>query len=123
MVQKLTPQSRWTTHLSGMSVSFHTHALRSCWLLRQSARVVTAVFVGGSGAYFLCSAQVKSEMKGMPSERRTQRARRVRVCAVLAMHVPNSGINTLCRFPCAPNPPSLLFTGQKRKCLLVFVLP
>ena len=29
-----TPQSRWTTHLSGMPVSFHTHALRSCWLLR-----------------------------------------------------------------------------------------
>ena len=81
------------------------------------------VFVWGSGVHFLCSAQVKTEMKGMQSEWSTHRARRVSVCAVLAMQVPHSGIHTLCRFPCAPIHPSSLFTGQKRKCLLVFVLP
>ena len=102
MENEPTPQSRWTTHLSGMSVSFHTHALCLCWLLRQNVRVVTAVFVGGSRAHLLCSAQVTTEMRGMQSEWSAQRARRVRVCAVLAMHVPNSGIHTLCRFPCVP---------------------
>ena len=59
----------------------------------------------------------------MCNEWNTQRARRVSVCAVLAMHVPNLGIHTLWRFPCAPMHPSLLFTGQKGKCLLVFLLP
>ena len=49
-----------------------------------------------------------------------QRAPRVRVCAVLAMCVPVSGIHTLCRFPCDPIHPCPLFTGMKRKCLLVF---
>ena len=122
MENEPTPQSGWTTHLSGMSVSFNTHALRSCWLLRLNGRVVTAVFVEGSGAHLLCSAQIKTEMKGMRSEWSAQRALRVRVYAVLAMHVPNSGIHTLCRFPCAPIHPCPLFTGKKRKCLLVFVL-
>ena len=56
----------------------------------------------------------------MRSEWSTQRARRVRVCAVLAMRVPNSGIHTLCRFPCALIHPCPLVTGKKRKCLLVF---
>ena len=76
-------------HLSGMPVSFHTHALLSCWLLRQNVRVVNAVFVGGSGSPLSCSAQVKTGMKGMRCEWSAQRARRVRICAVLAMHVPN----------------------------------
>ena len=31
----------------------------------------------------------------MSDERSTQRARRVSLCAVLAMHVPNLGIHTL----------------------------
>ena len=61
-------------------------------------------------------------MKGMRSEWRAQGARRVGVCAVLAMHVPNSGIHTLCRFPCVPIHPCPLFRGKKRKCLRVFVL-
>ena len=52
-------------------------------------RVVNAVFVGGSGAHLLCSAQVNTGMKGMRCEWSAQRARRVRICAVLAMHVPN----------------------------------
>ena len=81
------------------------------------------MFVGGSGAHLLCSAQVKAEMKGMRSESSAQRARRVRVCAVLAMHVPNSGIHTMCRFFCVPIHPCPLFTGKKRKCLLVFRVP
>ena len=59
-------------------------------------------------------------MKGMRSEWSAQRARRVSICAVLAMHVPNLGIHTLCRFPCVPNHPFPLFTGKKRKCLLFF---
>ena len=37
----------------------------------------------------------------MRCEWSVQRARRVRICAVLAMHVPNRGIHTLWRFPCA----------------------
>ena len=45
----------------------------------------------------------------MLDEWSTQRARGARVCAVLAMHVPNLGIHTLWRFP----------TGQKGKCLLL----
>ena len=45
-------------------------------------------------------------------ERSAQRARRVRICAVLVMHVPNCGIHTLCRFPCAPIHPCSLFTGE-----------
>ena len=61
-------------------------------------------------------------MKGMRNEGSEQHARRVSVCAVLAMHVPNLGIHTLCRFACAPIHPFLLYTGQKGKCLLVFVL-
>ena len=80
------------------------------------------MFFGGSDVHLLCSAQVKTEMKGMRSKWSTQRARRVSVCAVLAMHMPNSGIHTLCRFLCASIQASLLVTGQIRKCLLVFVL-
>ena len=53
----------------------------------------------------------------------TQRTRRVRVCAVLAMHVPNLGIHTLWRFSCASMHPSLLFTGRNGKCLLVLASP
>ena len=56
-------------------------------------------------------------MKGMRSEWSTQRARRVSVCAVLAMHVPNSGIHTLRRFLCAPIHSFLILTGQKKKVL------
>ena len=78
------------------------------------------MFVGGSGAPLLCSAQVKTEMKGMRREWSAQRARRVRICAVLAMHVPNLGIHTLCCFPCVPIYPCPLFKDKKRKCLLVF---
>ena len=59
----------------------------------------------------------------MRKEWSTQRARRVKICAVLAMHVPNLGSHTLCCFPCAAIHPCPLFTGKKRKCLLVFVLP
>ena len=59
----------------------------------------------------------------MLDEWSTQRARRIRVCAVLAMHVPNLAIHTLCRFPCASIHPSLFFTGQKAKCLLVLASP
>ena len=59
----------------------------------------------------------------MRSEWSEQRARRVRMYVVLAMHVPNSGIHTLCRFPCAPINPCSLSTGKKRKRLFVFVLP
>ena len=40
-----------------------------------------------------------------------QRARRVRICAVLAMHVPHLGIHTLCRFTCIPN--SRLFPSSQ----------
>ena len=53
----------------------------------------------------------------------TQRARRVRICAMLAMHVPNLGIHTLWCFPCASVHPSLLFTGQTGKCLLLLASP
>ena len=53
------------------------------------------MLVGGSGVHLLCSAQVKTEMKGMRSKWSTQRARRVSVRAVLAMHVPNLAIHTL----------------------------
>ena len=59
----------------------------------------------------------------MRNEWSTQRACRVSVCAVLAMHLPNLGIHTLWRFPCAPIHVSLFFTGQKGKCLLLIVLP
>ena len=55
----------------------------------------------------------KTEMKGMRSEWSAQHARRVSMCAVLAMHVPNSGIHTLCCFPCASAHPYPLFTGKK----------
>ena len=48
---------------------------------------------------------------------------KVRVCAVLAMHVPHLGIYTLWRFPCASIHSFLFSTGQKRKCLLVLASP
>ena len=57
----------------------------------------------------------------MRCEGGAQRARRVTICAVLAMHVPNCCIHKLWRFPCTPIHPCSLFTGKKRKCLLVFV--
>ena len=59
----------------------------------------------------------------MLDEWSTRRACRVRVRAVLAMHVPNLGIHTLWRFPCASIQPSLFFTGQRGKCLLVLASP
>ena len=55
----------------------------------------------------------------MRGEWSAQRAHRVRICAVLAMHVPNRGMHTLWRFPGTPIHPCSLFTGKKRKCLLV----
>ena len=79
--------------------------------------------VGCFGVHFPCSEQVKTGMKGMLDEWSTQRARRVRVCAVLAMHVPNVGIHTLWRLPCASNHPPLFFTGQREKCLLALASP
>ena len=55
----------------------------------------------------------------MRCECSAQRARRIRICTVLTMHVPISGIHTLWRFPCTPIHPFALFTGKERKCLLV----
>ena len=52
-----------------------------------------------------------------------QRARRVRVCAVLALYLPNLGIHPLWRFHCASIYSSLLSTGQKKKSLLVLASP
>ena len=59
----------------------------------------------------------------MLDEWSTQRARRVRVCTVLGMHVPNLGIHTLWRLPCAAILPSLFFTGQRGTCLLMLASP
>ena len=59
----------------------------------------------------------------MLDEWSTQRARRGRVCAVLAMHVPNLGIHTSWRFSRASFHPSLFFTGQKGKYLLMRASP
>ena len=59
----------------------------------------------------------------MLDEWSTQRARRVRVCAVLAMHVPSLGIHTLWHFPCAFIHSFLLSTSQKRKRSLVLASP
>ena len=56
----------------------------------------------------------------MRCEWSAQRAGTVSICTVLAMHVPNRGIHTLWRFPCDHIHPCSLFTGKKRKCLLVF---
>ena len=52
-----------------------------------------------------------------------RRTPRVGICAVVAMHVPNVGIHTSWRCPCASIHPSLLFIGQKGKCLLVLASP
>ena len=52
----------------------------------------------------------------------TQRARRVRICAVLAMHVPNLGIQAPRRFPCAFIHSPLFSRGQKRKVLAHYCL-
>ena len=62
-------------------------------------------------------------MKFMLDEWSTQCAPRVSVCAVLAMHVPILGIHSLWTFSCASIHPSLLFIGEKGKCLLVLVSP
>ena len=62
---------------------------------------------------------VNTGMKGMLDEGGTQRARRISVCAVRAMHVPNLGIHTSWRFPCALIHPFFLFTGLKGNCLLL----
>ena len=59
----------------------------------------------------------------MLDEWSTQRARRVRVCAVLAMHVPNLDIYTSWPFLCASIHSSLFSSGQKGKCLLVLSSP
>ena len=58
----------------------------------------------------------------MLHDRSTQRARRVRVCAVLAMHVPHLGIHTLWRLPDASNHYSLFSTRQKKKVLALACL-
>ena len=50
-----------------------------------------------------------------------QRTFGVRVCAVLAMHVPSRGIHT--SWPCTSIHSSLFVTGQKGKCLLVLASP
>ena len=47
----------------------------------------------------------------MLDEWSTQRARRVRVCVVLAMHAPNLGIYTSWHFPFASIHPPLRFIG------------
>ena len=47
----------------------------------------------------------------MRCEWSAQRARRVRTCAVLVMHVRNRGIHTLWRFTCTPNSP--LFSSSQ----------
>ena len=47
----------------------------------------------------------------------TQRARRVRACAVLAMHVHHPDIHTLWRFPCASIYSSFLSKRSKKKVL------
>ena len=73
--------------------------------------------------HFPCSVQVITGMKGMLDEWSTQRARRVRICTVLAMHVPNLGIQTSWSFPCASIHSSLPFKGQRGKCLLVLASP
>ena len=52
----------------------------------------------------------------MSDEWSTQRALRVRVCAVLATHVPNLGIHTLSHFPCASLTPS--FSPRVKKKVL-----
>ena len=57
--------------------------------------------VGGIGLHLSRSAQVKPRIVGMSDEWSTQRARSVRVRAVLAMHLPYLGIHTLWHFPCA----------------------
>ena len=50
-------------------------------------------------------------------ESSTQCARRVSVCAVLAMHVPHPGIHGLWQFPSASTHSLLFSTGQKgRAC-------
>ena len=43
----------------------------------------------------------------------THRARRVRICAVLTMHVHHLGIHTLWRCPCASTHSLPFFRGQK----------
>ena len=59
----------------------------------------------------------------MLDERSTQRARRGRFFAVLAMHVPNPDIHTSWRFRCHRS--TLPFSSQvkQRKYLLVVALP
>ena len=53
----------------------------------------------------------------MLEEWSTQRGRRVRVCAIVAMHAPNPGIHALWRFPCAFIHSYPFSTGQKEKVL------
>ena len=57
-------------------------------------------------------------MRGMCNKWSTQLARRVRVCAVLAMHVPNLDIHKLWCFLCVSIYSSLFFTCQKRECFV-----
>ena len=53
----------------------------------------------------------------------TQRARRGRLRAVLAMHVPNPSMRTPWRFACTSISSSFFSTRQKEKCLLVLASP
>ena len=53
----------------------------------------------------------------MKDEWSTEPARRVRVCPVLAMHLPNLDIHTSWRFPCASIHPFRFLHKSKRKVL------
>ena len=59
----------------------------------------------------------------MPHKWSTERARKVGVNAVIAIHVPNSGIHALLCFPCAlPHSPLFFTGGKERTCVLVFAV-
>ena len=56
----------------------------------------------------------------MPQEWSTERARRVGVSAVLAMHVHKSGIHALLCFPYAlPHSPLFFTGGNERSCVFL----
>ena len=59
----------------------------------------------------------------MSDEWSTQRASTVRVCAVLAMHVPHLGIRMLWHFPCALLQIPLFSTGQKKSACSFLLSP
>ena len=59
----------------------------------------------------------------MLDEWSTQCGRRVRVCAVLAMHVPKPGIHTLWHFSCVPLQFPSFSTGQKESACSFLLSP